>query len=200
MGLRFDMNGLTNEILAKLEEQLNYALIAWRTEVLNKLKHPFYGTDERPYVEYEIKRQSDAIIAYLKANTYVLADSYGTGSLMLSDNPGFKTYMMNPGNKRGQINPARKGKAISGRPAGRYVDIFGREHETSGVYAGDNIEGKVVYRRKKGLFSVSKYKIQPTRPSYALQTAEEWLYKTYLPNAYKLAVKNINFSKYLIQR
>lgn len=195
MGLRFDMNGLTNEILAKLEEQLNYALIAWRTEVLNKLKHPFYGTDERPYVEYEIKRQSDAIIAYLKANTYVLADSYGTGSLMLSNNPGFRDYMMS-----NRINPARKGKAIAGRPAGKYTDIFGREHESSGAFEGKNIEGKVVYYRKKGTFNIKKYKIEPTHPSYALQTAEEWLYKTYLPNAYKLAVKNINFSKYLIQR
>ena len=43
MGLRFDMKGLTNEILEKLEEQLNYALIAWRTEVLDNLI-PFYLT------------------------------------------------------------------------------------------------------------------------------------------------------------
>ena len=38
MALRFNINGLTNEILEKLEEQLNYALIAWRTEVLSGLK------------------------------------------------------------------------------------------------------------------------------------------------------------------
>ena len=31
MALKFDMNGITNEILNKLEEQLNYALVAWRT-------------------------------------------------------------------------------------------------------------------------------------------------------------------------
>lgn len=186
MGLRFDMNGLTNEILAKLEEQLNYALIAWRTEVLNELKHPFYGTDERPYVEYEIKRQSNAIIAYLKANTYVLADSYGTGSLMLDNNPGLAEYK-----KSDKWNPERKGKAIVGRREGEYINLFGRTRTTKGTFKDKKIEN---------MSFGTKYHIAPTHPSYALQMAEQWLYKTYLPNAYKLAVKNINFSKYLIQR
>lgn len=194
MALRFNVEGLTNEILNKLEEQLDYAFIAWRTEVLSKLKHPFYGTGERPVVEYEIQKKSKIIIGYLKANAYVLADSYGTGSLMLSDNPGFKDYMM-----KGNINPARKGKAIAGRPKGEYKDIFNRKRSSSGAFEGENLEGKVVYIRKKGLFSIKKYKIEPSAPSYAVQLAEQWLYKTYLPNAYKLAVQSINFSKYLVE-
>ncbi len=202
--LQFDKQGLANVILTKLEIQLEYACIAWKTEVLNKLKHPFFGTDARPEVDHEIKKESNKIIAYLKANTYVLADSYGTGSLMLSDNPGFKAYMLsgniNPA-RSGNINPARKGKAIVGRPKGTYVDIFGRKHETSGAFEGINIEGKIVNYGKKRRFTGTlfskKFKIEPAAPSYAIQMADKWLHETYLPNAYKLAIREVDFAKYL---
>jgi hypothetical protein len=189
MALRFNINGLTNEILEKLEEQLNYALIAWRTEVLDGLKHPFYGMDEKPYVEYTIEKGSKKIIAYLKANTYVLADSYGTGSLMLDNNPGLAEYKRN----RKMWNPARTGKRIVGRPAGNYVDVFGRRRHSKGSLAGKPIENM----RFRGKRAIKDYFIAPTHPSYAIQMAEEWLYRTYLPNAYKLAIQNVNFAKYL---
>lgn len=185
MALKIDINGLTNEILKKLEEQLDYAFIAWRTEVLDGLKHPFYGMDSRPEVEYEIKRQGKIIIGYLKANAYVLADSYGTGSLMLDNNPGLAEYK-----NSGAWNPARTGKTIVGRKAGTYTNLFGRKRSTKGTFEGQNLEN-----RSFG----TDYHIAPTHPSYAIQMAEEWLYKTYLPNAYKLAIQNINFSKYLIE-
>lgn len=185
MALRFNINGLTNEILNKLEQQLEYAFIAWRTEVLSNLKHPFYGTDERPEVEYELTKESKKIIGYLKANTYVLADSYGTGSLMLLSNPGYQEYRNSD-----RWNPLRTGKAIVGRRSGNYKNVFGKIRHSSGFMEGYNIEG---WEMRTG------YKIQPSAPSYAVQLAEQWLYKTYLPNAYKLAVRDINFSKYLIE-
>lgn len=185
MALRFNMEGLTNEILSKLEEQLDYAFIAWRTEVLNKLKNPFYGTGERPVVEYEIQKQSKMIIGYLKANTYVLADSYGTGSLMLLSNPGYQEYRNSD-----RWNPLRTGKAIVGRKSGNYKNAFGKQRSSSGSMAGRNLEG---WQTKEG------YTIQPSAPSYAIQLAEQWLYKTYLPNAYRLAIQNMNFSKYLVE-
>ena len=119
-------------------------------------------------------------------NTYVLADSYGTGSLMLDNNPGLAEYK-----KSDKWNPERKGKAIVGRREGEYINLFGRARTTKGTFKGKKIEN---------MSFGTKYHIAPTHPSYALQMAEQWLYKTYLPNAYKLAVKNINFSKYLIQR
>lgn len=183
--LQFDKQGLANEILMKLEVELEYAFIAWRTEVLSKLKHPFFGTDTRPEVEYEIKKESAKIVAYLKANTYVLADSYGTGSLMLKDNPGYAAYK-----NSGAWNPSRVGNAISGRPEGNYVDIFGRKKYSSGTMEGQNIEGWEM---------MTGYKIEPTVPSYAIQMADKWLHETYLPNAYKLVIKEINFAKYLIE-
>lgn len=185
MSLRFNMNGIINEILNKLEQNLEYAFIAWRTEVLSKLKNPYLGEGNNPEVEYELKKESNKIIGYLKANTYVLADSYGTGSLMLTDNPGFQEYRNSD-----RWNPARTGKVIVGRPMGVYKDAFGKVHVTSGRLKGKKIEHMVFN---------NKYKIEPVAPSYALQMAEQWLYKTYLPNAYKNAIKSINFSKYLIE-
>lgn len=188
MALRFDMNGLTNEILNKLEEQLEYAFVAWRTEVLDKLKHPFYGTDARPEVSYFFERESKTIIGYLQANTYVLADSYGTGSLMVLSNPGYEEYR-----RSDRWNPERKGKTIVGRRSGSYIDVFGRKRHSEGGLAGYPLEGL----HFRGTKSRKDYVIQPTAPSYAVQLAEKWLYATYLPRAYKYAIQNINFAKYL---
>lgn len=194
MALKFDMNGLTNEILNKLEIELESAFNAWEDEVMSKVRHNYFGKDANPEVGHSLKKETNAIIGFLKANTYVLADSYGTGSFMLDNNPGFRKYMQSI-SKDGGWNPARRGKTIVGRPAGTYTDIFGRKHTTSGAFEGVNIEGKRVYTRKKE--SERDYYISPVHPSYAIQLAENWLYRTYLPRAYKLAVQNINFAKYL---
>lgn len=189
MALHFDKVGLANEILNKLQVELESAFNAWEIEVMSKVRHNYFGNDVNPEVGHSFKRETNAIIGFLKANTYVLADSYGTGSFMLDNNPGFEEY------KRKNWGNFRHSKAIVGRPKGRYTDIFGREHKTSGTFEGVNIEGKRVYTRKKE--SERDYYISPVHPSYAIQLAENWLYKTYLPRAYKLAVQNINFAKYL---
>lgn len=181
--LQLDKQGLANELLDRLKQQLEYACIAWETEVLNKLKHPFLGVNAQAEVNHEIEKESNMIVAYLKANTYVLADSYGTGSLMLKDNPGYAAYK-----NSGAWNPSRIGNAISGRPEGDYTDLFGNKKHSSGYMEGYNIEG---WEMRTG------YKIQPTTPSYAIQMANKWLHDTYLPNAYKLAVQETNFAKYL---
>lgn len=192
MALKFDVDGITQEILTQLKIQLDYAFTAWRTEVLDKLSHPFYGTDMRPEVSYYFEQESRAIIGYLQANTYVLADSYGTGSLMLDNNPGLKKYMANKKGNSGW-NPARRGKTIVGRPAGDYTDVFGRKRHSKGSLKGVSLEG----RRFRGTKSRKDYYITPTHPSYAVQMAEHWLYQTYLPRVYKYAVDNINFARYL---
>lgn len=197
MALRLNVNGLINEFLNIFEQELDDALNRWKTELFDNLKHRFYF--KYAQASHEIHRQSKMVVAYLKANPYVLADSYGTGSLMLSDNPGFRKYMMNSGSQQGQVNPARTGKAIVGRPKGRYVDMFGREHETSGAFEGKNIEGKVVYKRKKGIFDTSEYKIEPTPPSKAIQIAEELLYKQWIPIAYNNTMRRLNIAKFLIE-
>ena len=191
MALKFDKVGLANEILNKLSIELESACVAWEFEVMSKIGHNYFGEGTNPKVDHIIKTETDKIVAYLQANTYVLADSYGTGSFMLDNNPGLADY------KAKNWHSDRHSKAIHGRKSGVYYDVFRRRHETSGAFKGVNIEGKRVYTRKKE--SEKDYYISPTKPSYAVQLAEQWLYKTYLPRAYKLAVQNINFSKYLIE-
>lgn len=189
--LRIDKQGLANEILDKLQKEIAVAFLAWEDEVKSKTTHGLYGGGINPYIASTLKREGNILIGYLKANTYVLAESYGTGSFMLDNNPGLAEY------KKKYWHKYRYNKAIHGREAGTYTDIFGRKHETSGVFKGVNIEGKKVYTRKKD--TERDYFISPTRPSYAIQLANNWLWKTYLPRAYKLAVQQVNFGKYLIE-
>lgn len=184
MGLRLDIKGLTNEILNKLEDELNWAFEAWETEVYSKMKTAEFADNAE--VEAELHKESNRIIAYLKANTYVIADSYGTGSLMLDNIPGFQEYRNSD-----RWNPARTGKAIVGRPKGEYTDIFGNKRSSRGSMEGLDVEGLELWNGDK---------IEPVSPSYALQDAEKFLYATYLPRAYKLAIQNVNFSKYLIEK
>lgn len=185
MGLKLDINGLTNEILNKLEIELRWAFEAWETEVYQKLKTPEFA--DNADVEAELHRESNTIIAYLKANPVVIADSYGTGSLMLDNIPGFQEYR----NDKNRWNSVRTGKTIVGRPKGEYTDIFGNKRSSRGSMEGLDVEGLELWNGDK---------IEPVSPSYALQDAEKFLYATYLPRAYKLAIQNVNFSKYLIEK
>lgn len=183
MALRLDKDKLINDLLDKLKIELESVFEVWESEVYSRLKFGEFADNAE--VEAELKKESQCIIAYLRANTYVLADSYGTGSLMLSNNPGFNEYRNST-----RWNPARKGNEIVGRPKGTYIDAFGNTKKSLGTMEGLNIEG---------LEKWDGTVIEPVSPSYALQDAEKFLYSTYLPNAYKLVVKNINFSKYLIE-
>lgn len=192
MALKFNMNALTNEILINLQTELNQAFRYWKNEAKSKFGQNTFGDGSSPEVSSYLRREGNIIIGYLQANTSALANSYGTGSLMLDNNPGLAAY------KRSNLwNPARKGKEIVGRPKGDYVSLFGNKRSSTGSAEGVNLEGKRVYIRKKS--TESDYYILPSPPSYALQLAEEWLYKTYLPRAYKEAIKSINFGKFLIE-
>ena len=196
MALRFDTQALTNDLLEKLKKNIGYAFDIWESDVYKNLKHPFYGEDIRPYVSHYFQIEGKTLIGFLQANTYVLADSYGTGSLMLDNNPGLAAYKAS-----NSWNDMRTGKAIVGRKAGSYVDIFGRKHTTSGAFAGKNIEGRKVNssNKTKNKRRITGYYIAPTHPSYALQIAEKWLYEVYIPKMYKQTIKEMNFAKYLKQ-
>lgn len=183
--LQLDKQGLANELLENIEEELKWVLENWKNEVIKYMG--FNEFKRNANTDYELERESNMIVAYLKANTYVLADSYGTGSLMLSDNPGFRSYMQSIG-KEGGWNPARRGKNIVGHPEGTYTDVLGNKRTTSGSMKGKNLEGVTLN---------TGYTIQPVAPSRATEIAMGWLYKTYLPKAYKNAIQKTDFSKYL---
>lgn len=182
--LKFDKQGLANEILMRLEVELQSALTAWKNEVIG-----FMGYNEfkkNANLDYEIQEEGQKIIAYLKANTYVLADSYGTGSLMLLDNPGYQEYRNSD-----RWNPARKSNAIAGRPEGAYTDVLsGKQKWSSGYMEGHNIEGWEM---------ITGYKINPVAPSRAIEAGLGMLYRQHLPKAYELAIKKIDIGKYLIE-
>ena len=184
--LQFDKQGLANELLNNLEEEFKWTFEAWKNEVFKYMRYNEFKSQGN--LDFELEKEKNKIIAYLKANTYVLADSYGTGSLMLDNNPGLRGYMKSISKANGTWNPARRGKTIVGRPKGHYTDVFGKEHDTSGIKEGQPLEGVTVR---------AGYKIQPVAPSRALEIAKGRLYGTYLPNAYKLAVQRTNFAKYL---
>ena len=180
--LKFDTKGLANELLNNLKLEIQETFENdWEQNVVKFMNYGEFKTQAD--FKVEVRRYLNSIITYLEANTYVLADSYGTGSLMLLDNPGYRKYRNSDAwNKR------RTSNTIVGREAGEYTDIFGKTHRTSGSKAGDPLEGVTV---REG------YKIQPVAPSRALEAAEGYMYRTYLPNAYKLAVQRTNFAKFL---
>lgn len=102
----------------------------------------------------------------------------------------------------GLWNPARRGKAIVGRPKGTYTNIFGQQRTTSGVFEGQKIEGKRVFkgkRRQNDGVTTEDYYIYPLPPSRAIQIAEEMLFKQWIPLAYKRTAQRVNFAKYLIE-
>ena len=179
--LKFDKQGLANEILMRLEVELESALTAWKNEVIGFMNYNEFKKNAN--LDYEIKLEGQKIITYLKANTYVLADSYGTGSLMLLDNPGYQEYRNSD-----SWNPLRTSNTIVGRERGEYEDIFGRHHKTSGSKAGEPLEGVTV---RDG------YTINPVAPSRAIETGLGMLYRQHLPKAYELAIKEIDIGKYI---
>lgn len=190
MALKFNVKALMNEFIKNLEIELESATDAWKIEALSKMRGIKFAheTEEiKADVDKEIRRKANGILVYLKANGVALADSYGVGSLMTSDNPGLQKYMSSS-----SWNKARTGKTIVGRKEGYYTDMFGRLRHSSGTMEGKPLENR-------GYITDTDYYISPSNPSYALQMAEQWLYKTYLPRAYKIAVQKTNFTKYLIE-
>ena len=196
MALRLNIKAVTEEFINKFQINLIEALNAWEVD-FKKYNNSFYTFySEKSEVDFDIQRETNIVVAYLKANPYALASSYGTGSLMLDDNPGLAEY------KRKYWNPARKGKTIVGRPAGKYKTMFGNERTSSGKFEGQNIEGKMVYRGKrfhKDGLDGEDYYIYPSPPTKAIQIAEEFFYKQWLPKVYSKTVEQMNFSNFLIE-
>lgn len=174
--LRIDIQKFTERFLEIFKVELYKCLENWKQDVLTNMKdHPSF-LRKNAKVDYEIRKEAQMVIAYLKANNHVLASSYGTGSLMLEDNPGLAAY-------RNTWHPDRKSKAIYGRRAGSYIDLFGTPRTSKGRFRGKNIENRVM------LIS----------PTYALQDAKKYLYTIYIPKAYKNTMNKINFSNFLVE-
>ena len=194
MALKFNYNKMMSDYIKYFMSELDIALKAWEIEVKSGINSNFANSMTggsrhkipRAWVNSYVKYQTNAVKGFLEANTVVIADSYGTGSLMLEDNPGLAEYK-----KSGLWNRYRVGNYITGREEGTYTDLFGRIRHTKGTFKGKILEGR---KMDNGLV------IRPIPPSRALQNAEMRLYRTYLPRALSNAINKVKISNYLIER
>lgn len=185
--LRFNINAFSSEFLEILEEELKNVVEIWEQDVCKYMENPYFK-GLKSFKEI-VKKEGRRVIVELKASPAVIADSYGTGSLMLDNIPGFQEYKNSD-----RYNKNRKGKAIEGRKAGTYKhSLTGKKRTTTGSFAGRNIEGQRVNSQGR------PYYILPSHPSYALQLAQEYMYMQWLPQAYKNTMRRINFAKFLIE-
>ena len=143
MALQFKYDKLMKDYINIFSKELKIALKAWEVEVETHIMSNFIKKHGNPQVNSYVEETENAVIGFLEANPAVLADSFGTGSLMnIIDNPDFKEYFLNKGKEEGQWNPLRHGKKIVGRPEGNYIDIFGIPRHSTGDKAGIVIERK----------------------------------------------------------
>ena len=185
MSLRLDYKRLINDYILYFKEELKFALEDWEIEVKAHIMSDFIKKHGNPQVNTYIKEESNCLIGFLEANPAVLADSYGTGSLMdIQNNVLYKEYR-----NSNLWNPARKDKKIVGRPEGKYIDIFGKEKYSSGYMEGTNLE---YVKLNNG------FQIEPIPPN-SIKIANDLLYNTYLRVAFDNAIRKINFSKYLVE-
>lgn len=185
MRLHVNKQGIINEYIKILTEELTGAVEAFRGDMLRELGNlgKKYGT-----AETEIKKMQDRLVFMLKVNRAFLADNYGTGSLMDINNPGFSEYLAS-----GLWNPYRNGLAIVSRGAGDTYTNFAGKKITPKGRGGVPLEYKR-FRQPRGGW----IEIRPIKPSHAYEWAEQWLLKDYLPNAVNRTIKRLNISKYLV--
>lgn len=113
-----------------------------------------------------------------------LVESFGTGTE--ADTTGVSYWSQYIGMKDNDLfNPARTGTTIVGRPAGSYVDMWGRGRQSSGARVGQPLG------------------IKGIKPKYSIQHAEEWIMKnseTKIERALETALDGFfaNASKYFI--
>ena len=188
MSLKFEYRKLMDKYIDTFYKELEVALKEWEDEVRGRILSDFIKKHGNPEVDSYVETTKNGLIGYLRANPAVLADSFGTGSLMdVENNPVFQEYWNNPGKEQWQRNPARKTHAIEGRPKGPYTTIFGKQMKSSGKRAGDNLE------------DLEKSYIKPIPPSNAITDANTFLFNTYLPKAFERTLDSIDFSNYIIE-
>ena len=185
MRLRVNKQGIINEYIKILTEELTGAMEAFRSYMLSELGNlgKKYGT-----AEIEMQKMQDRLVFMLKVNRAFLADNYGTGSLMDISNPGFSEYLASR-----LWNPHRNGLEIVTRGAGdTYTNLAGKKITPKGI-GGVPLENRR-FRQPRGGW----IEIKPIKPSHAYEWAEQWLLKDYLPNAVKRTIERLDISKYLV--
>lgn len=100
---------------------------------------------------------SNLIVGSVLFGPHAIIRSFGTGSLMDMNNPQLEKYMQSEyWNRLRGTNPN-----IVGREEGQYINIFGETVVSKGTFAGQSVEEI----------------IRPIAPNYAIQNAENWVFK-----------------------
>lgn len=188
--LQFNTKKLTNDIIKSINNELKNGYNQWKSDLEKYMGNTYFKKNARTNYElYETYEKGiKAIGMYLTANNFVLADAFGTGSLMLDEGLAMAK------SEKEHWNPERTGKTIVGRKSGEYTDILGNKRKTSGTKKGESVEGIKFHTRGK-----AEWEIKPVRPSKAIQIANQFLFTTFLNSVFQSVVKNTNFSDYLIE-
>lgn len=174
--LRINTKKLMNEIFNIFTVELFNSLEGWESDV-SKLNGAIPSFASSAKVRYEIQKEAHRVVAYLKANPAMLAVAYGTGSLMLENNPGLAKYKRNK-----SLWPTyRATNAIVGREAGEHPNIFRGKATSKGRFKGKNIENKITL----------------LKPTNSIQDANKFLYQSRIPKAWKATMSKINISKFV---
>lgn len=160
-----------------------------RSELLREIRSGV----ERPeaiddWTEGDIDEIAGVITAQIAGGGWAVMDEFGRGSLMDITNPALEEYI-------GSIywNPLRHDKAIRGRPAGAYVDIWGNTRYSHGSMAGTNLEE---LDEKKPLRFQGDF--EPWQPSKAMRTAMQVMREGRFQEIIQEAVDDFPWSRYLI--
>ena len=185
--LHLNKTAIVNDFTNTFIKNLQLASTALKDDIDSKTSSEIGGLSQKPEVFIALNREVERVSIDIRSNIAFILDNYGTGSLMSMDNPGLSRYKSS-----GLWNPLRTGKNIVGRKAGTYTNITG-EHETSGRYAGVNLEGRTIRLSDSG----KKLRFKAHAPTGALHYAISWFYKSWFRQCWKKTVKEFNFSKYL---
>lgn len=140
----------------------------------------------------DIKDLNNEIIASISANAEALMDNYGTGSKMDLSNPLLSEYIASDAWNRYR---SRSDTTIRGRDAGSYTNVFGEIVESSGAFAGQDLENRKIKSKTGGYIE-----IKPQDPSHAIEEGMQLYMQDWLPIIFNNAVNNTNFLKGFIYK
>lgn len=195
MKLKFDSAKASADFERILKEEMEKLGDKFRQEVLREVRWVEALRDGQ--ITYKvIDNIMNRITLEIRSNSWIIADSFGTGSKMLSpsENPDLWDYMGSE-----FWNPARSGTPIVGRPKGYYKDMFGRRRRSGGSFEGKNIEGlRYTVHRAEGGASRS-VEIKPVTPTRALIIARAWVNQIYMPQLKQNLNTRFRFSNYFVR-
>lgn len=187
MKLVANYKGMLSEFKSVLLKNLNLGAETLEQDIKRYTSSSLEGLDNSPEVYAALREETNKLRIVIQGNMEFIVDNYGTGSLMLTDNPMYDEYKASK-----KWNRVRKSNIIVGREAGEYTDIFNRQRSSSGQFEGEDLEGRTI----QNPFGET-IKIEPIQPSNALSKGIQWFYQDWFPEIYRKSIKEMNFAKYM---